>query len=126
MSNNDLLEFLNVSNTTEIDDLGGSTIGEKTAEKIIEFRQQLPNKKFTSLEQLDEVDGVGKAKIEALLQARKTPNEPSEFVKSNTVFYFVGEAPRLSEYKGLYQLIKSKHQDLKFNQEKQASPNSKI
>lgn len=45
------------------DQIGDYTIGEKVARNIIEYREKLPQNRFTSIDQFENIDGLGKDKI---------------------------------------------------------------
>jgi hypothetical protein len=98
-----LLEFLNQATAKQIDEFADGSkngIGITIAKKIIQKRDGLPNGKFTSIQELSDIKGVGKDKIADMLSfIAQTPIE-SKFIKSRTIFAFAGGAPNLQEYKG--------------------------
>ncbi len=49
-------------------------IGEKVAHNIIEFRKSLPRRRFTSLQQILEVPGLGYEKIDDILNTLRIPS----------------------------------------------------
>ena len=52
---------INMANAMELLQLRG--VGPQTAEAIVQYREALPNRAFTSVEQLKDVPGIGEAKL---------------------------------------------------------------
>jgi hypothetical protein len=103
-----LLEFINSATAAEIDTLGEDTdnsIGLDTSLKIIEYRNQLENGRFTSIEELQNVKGLGEVKLAKLLSAIETKPK-IEFTKSNTLLHFKGEPQVIEHLEGDYYLKK--------------------
>lgn len=103
-----IVDFINSATAAEIDKLGEDTdnsIGLETSMKIIEYRNQLESKAFTTIEELKNVKGFGDVKLAKLLRAAETLPEP-EFIKSNTILHFRGEPQIIEHLKDDYYLKK--------------------
>jgi len=108
---NQLLEFINYSNTTQLEffaDGDKNGIGATSAKRIKEVQLEQKTQLFTSIDQLSAIKGVGEDKIKDMLSAIEKMTEKETLIKSKTIYAFKGGVPTFEEYKNQIQLVPTK------------------
>jgi hypothetical protein len=116
-----LLDFINNASVLQLDnfaDTDKNGIGETLSKRIKETQAKLFDSKFTSLEQISSIKGLGDDKMNAMFLAIEGM-EKNKLIKSRTIFTFIGSPPVIESLSKQIQFVLIKNKNTE-SEEKQS------
>ncbi|MFN5983181.1 MAG: hypothetical protein ACK479_06930 [Fluviicola sp.] len=105
---NQLLNFINYATESQLDEFADSEskpgLGKTIAIAIKAAQNEFIDAKFTSIDQLKSIKGLGEEKITAMLSAIEKMEDKS-FIKSRSMFSFSGNAPEFNDLEGRVKFV---------------------
>ena len=108
---NQLLEFINYSNITQLEHFADGNkkgIGTTTAKRIKDVQAELEEQQFTTIDQIIAISGIGDDKISDMKAAIEKMDNKSTLIKSKTIFSFKGTPPFFENFKEQIKLVPTK------------------